>query len=144
MLPFALPEVAVIVAVRLARLEPAENVTVATPEALVVAVGWVRLPLLAVKTIPTPGRPTLPESLTTAEIVTVSPPLPTWTELAITSIAFATVHDEDALDAAASQPPPLPNGGVPALPSPPQPTIKALVKSATTQIKLFMKTSQPV
>src|SRR6478752_6880283 len=97
MLPFALPEVAVIVAVRLARLEPAEKVTVATPEALVVTVGWVRLPLLAVKTIPTPGRPTLPESLTTAEIVTVSPPLPTWTELAITSIAFATVHDDDAL-----------------------------------------------
>ena len=69
MLPFALPEVAVIVAVRLARLAPAAKVTVATPEALVVTVGWVRVPLLVSKTIPTPGSPTLPESLTTAEIV---------------------------------------------------------------------------
>jgi hypothetical protein len=32
---------------------------------------------------------------------------------------------------------------VPALPSPPQPATSALVTSAATQIKLFMKTSQP-
>ena len=53
------------------------------------------------------------ESLTTAEIVTVSPPLPTWTELAITSTLFAELVHE-ALDAAPLEQPPPPNGGVPA------------------------------
>jgi hypothetical protein len=57
------------------------------------------------------------------------------------SIEFAAVA-HDALEAALLQPPP-PNGDSPALPSPPQPATSALVTSAATQIKLFMKTSQP-
>ena len=54
--------------------------------------------------------------------------------------AVAHIPDEDVQPGSA----PSPNGGVPALPLPPQPTTNALVKSAATQIKLFMNTSQPV